>query len=97
MDDLADDPAAQVELWLRQYVDSFGLAWGFPPHHVCLKICHVVFRYGTLDDLENCLVALRAQNEKPWKNYEWFFWKARDWFTDIQHAKRSAHRPSGKA
>lgn len=93
MDKIEDDPAAQVELWLMQYVDSFGMKWGFPPHSVCLKICRLVFQYGTMEDFERCLIALHAQKQRPFKTYDWFAWKARDWFLDIEH-ERSRNRQS---
>lgn len=74
--------------WLTQYCGRIGLDWGQPPYSLCVKICRVAFQATDgMDEIERCLMSLLAQRKRP-KDWEWFYWRIKDWLEDAAHAKR---------
>lgn len=68
---MGDDPIVQIQLWLHQFVEKFGIHWPMPD----LAICFNVFRAlngASVDDLEKLLQELWAKKQRPRQGYAWF-------------------------
>jgi len=103
MEDQSPKHSADEEIahWITQFCAATGLNWGEPPFFLCEKICKIALYSPLTDGLDQvklCLESMFAQRKKPRyrdQDWDWFYWRIREWITEQEHAERSRNRIKG--